>query len=1130
MLRLTRRDWIFIAACAAVALLSALVIGRWFTAAFPEASIDFRYDRAASRAVAEEVLRTQGLVTSGMKHAVVFESDDLARIFLERSLGLERAGELMGRDVLVWYWRHRWFRPQQQEEFAVEVAPTGELVSFSRTLPEALAMPSSDAAAARAAAEVFLRRASIDLATLELVSESERTLPARTQRILTWESKSLRPAGAPYRYVITVDGGEVSSFARRLRVPDDWIRSYREMRSKNEAAGRVDLLFMMATMIAALAVFISRLKRGDMQIRFLLVIGAVAAVLVAAVSVNSFPSAAAHYDTTSSYPAFIAQLIIGAILQSIGSAMLLIVICGAGEVLYRQRLPEHLALPRLWTRRALASKRVFQSLILGYALVGLFIAYQVAFYVIAGRFGAWAPADVPYDDILNTALPWVAVLFAGFFPAFSEEFLSRAFSVPFFERVLRSRIFAIVLAGFIWGFGHATYPQQPFYIRGLEVGLAGVLLGFLLYRYGLLALLIWHYTVDAAYTSLLLFRSGNAYYIASAAMATLVFAVPLVVSIVLYIRNGGFMPDDDLTNAALPPLAPPAQPQLEERAVELPQPVSPSRRMVAVAGVAVALAALLTALRPASIDDVVDYRIDAAKAKETATEHLRMLRQPLPERTAAIPVGGFRSWDPDSPREEGGAPSDFDDVAATYLVRNGMSVERLRDLMQRDIHAATWMVRLFSPEVKTEYFVEIDPRTNRVAGYHKYADENAAGPRLEREAALVIARSAFATYGVDANAFEIREALSFQQPNRLDWLFHFETPLAADAARRVTVRVMGSEVTQFANTIRVPEAVYREADEETLATTAVILLKVLGSVVGLGLIIAGAILAMRHGGFAWRTAAWATAMFAIVPIAAALADTDRTLFRYNTSIAWETHRLNVITDVVRTAGVQLLAVFLAVAGIASVYPHAARLFSAEGRARIGRAAAAGAITAVALMIIVSELARRLARLFPRQARVEEPSIPGSLGLPMPSLFEIGQSLFGATLFCAAVVLFAVAIVPWRRKRVAAGVTAAVLFCVLLDTAARTAEIPLMLAGTAAITLVALLIARFVLGSNALAWPAAALMAMLLQSGTGLVQVGRPDLIGHGATLLLLAAAIPLVLSYPALRPASAAATPAGSEK
>ncbi|HEX2060005.1 MAG TPA: CPBP family intramembrane glutamic endopeptidase, partial [Thermoanaerobaculia bacterium] len=269
--------------------------------------------------------------------------------------------------------------------------------------------------------------------------------------------------------------------------------------------------------------------------------------------INEMPAQLAYYDTTSSYAAFVGQIVIfTGVLQSIGTAMLLIVICGAGEVLYRERLPKQLAMPRIWTPKALASKRVFLSLILGYALVPAFIAYQVVFYLGARKFGAWAPAEVPYDDLLNSALPWVAVLFAGFFPAFSEEFLSRAFSIPILQKLVRSRVTAIVVAGFIWGFGHSTYPNQPFWIRGVEVGIAGVVAGFLMDRFGLLPLLIWHYTIDAVYTATLLFGSGNTYYIVSAAVASLVFAVPLVASIALYLRNRGFVPDGDLSNSTMP--------------------------------------------------------------------------------------------------------------------------------------------------------------------------------------------------------------------------------------------------------------------------------------------------------------------------------------------------------------------------------------------------------------------------------------------------------------------------------------------------------------------------------------------------------------------------------------------------
>lgn len=1090
--RLARRDWLLIAICLALTAICVGIVARYFDAAFPEASIDFKVDRNSSRPIAEKLLAAQHVSVRDMKHAVRFDADSQARIFLERTLGLEQTQRILRDDVRVWSWHHRWFQPLVEEEVSVDVAPTGEIVGYSHKLPE------NRAASGTGSSLQFLDSIGIR-DRLILVSSSERRLPKRIQRIYTFESARIRPAGAVYRHTVTIDGDIVTGYSQQLKVPDAWQRSYRELRSKNAAAGSVDWILMVVVMIGAVVIFVVRLWRGDVPVRFVLAIGIASVVLTAFVVLNQMPSELAWYDTTESYAAFIARLIFTrGIVPCLGTAMMLMVVCGAGEVLYRERLPNQLAMPRLWTRKALASKRVFLSLVLGYALVPMFIAYQVVFYLVARRFGAWAPAEVPYDEMLNTALPWAAVLFAGFFPAFSEEFLSRAFTIPFVQRIVRSRIFAIVLAGFIWGFGHSGYPNQPWWIRGVEVGLAGILAGFLMDRFGLLPLLIWHYTIDAVYTATLLFASGNTYYVVSAAISSLIFAVPLVVSIVLYVRNRGFVPDDDLTNATLPTSPPPAKVETAAVAAQFGDAMRLTRTRVYVCIALVLVAVAAIAFRPGSPSDAIDYRINKEQAKTIATWHVQ---RPFAS-IIALPVDGFRSWDRGDSREDGGAPGGFDGIAATWLVQNGVSIPELTKIFREKIEAGTWMVRFFTPMKKEEVFVEVDPRTSKVVGYHKYQNEENAGPSLAQPQALATASQAFRRYGLDPAAFELKESLSYLQPRRLDWLFHFDErkPLAPEAFRRVTVRVAGAEVTQFNKTIKVPESVYRDAATQTLLNVVLFVLKIAGMVMLVAIVIAGLVIASRRHGLPWRRALRWTLVLSIIPIASYVARYESQLFGYSTSVAWETFRVSLITNFVFEVGMQVGMIFLALAGLEAAVPYALNVLTAEGRARFGKSAVIAALTAISVLVIADVGARFVAHAVPSSGEVMI-SVPGEVATPLPALTEGGLALMGSIVLSGVVALYAITLRRW-----AAAITIVGVFFATLDPLVTARQAPLMLARGVVVALIVWGLARYVLDANPLAWPLFVFIGTTLQTAASLAQNSRPDLLANALVLVLFAAA------------------------
>ena len=232
--QLTRADWLLIAACVAVAAVSIFVVVNWFGAAFPEASIEFRYDRGSSE-LADGVLAEQLIDARGMKHSATFDSDDESRIFLERSLGLKKTNEILKRDVRLWAWSHRWFRPLQEEEFRVDIAPTGEVIGFQRPIPEDRAINSPDVASARASpsdSSATSTRSTTETSRAKRTSIAETDAAHLHVRLATRSSR-----GAPYRTIVTVDGDRVSSFSRRIKVPEDWQRSYRRT-AFEEPAGR----------------------------------------------------------------------------------------------------------------------------------------------------------------------------------------------------------------------------------------------------------------------------------------------------------------------------------------------------------------------------------------------------------------------------------------------------------------------------------------------------------------------------------------------------------------------------------------------------------------------------------------------------------------------------------------------------------------------------------------------------------------------------------------------------------------------------------------------------------------------------------------------------------------------------
>lgn len=996
--RLQAADYRFLAVCLALLAGTVWFSARYFHRAFPEASIDFRVTSAEARQIAGRFLVAQDLATEGYREASRFDFDNQAKTFLERELGLDRAGALMGSRVRLWRWSWRWFRPQEKEEFRVDVTPGGEVAGFSHQLPEEAARPSLPAAEARTRAEEFLRaRMERDPAQLEFVEGASHSRPARTDHVFTWKEREFEAAGADYRIEVTVLGSEVGGYREYLKPPETWVREYERLRSGNMAAQSVDSALMVVLVVGLLATIVLRVRARDVRWRRAALVGIVGGALYFFASLNAYPLNEFDYPTTDSYGSFLARNLLDYLLGALASAGLLFVLTAGAEPLYREHFGRFVSLGHLFSPRGIQTRSFLKGAVLGLALTGIFVAYQTAFYLVAGRFGAWSPAEVPYSDMLNTRFPWLFVLLGGFLPAVSEEFLFRLFAIPWLRGLLRSTAAAVVVAGFIWGFGHAAYPQQPFWIRGVEVGIGGVALGYILLRWGVLPALVWHYSVDALYTALLLLRSENLYFVLSGAASAGVMLLPVAVALLLYARRGGFVPEADLTNAAEGTAAPPAEAAPVPEAPAAAYVRWPARKRAA--ALALGAAGFATLLVPAvrfGAEPRLALTADEARAAAARFLEEHGLRA-ADFRSGAFPAnvwqGGGGDW---RPRE-----------TARYMLERRPAAEASSAFAEL-APVRLWAVRYYRPLEPEEVRVSLNPATGRVTGFRHVLPEDRPGADIPPDAARAIAGEFLESQGLDLAAFELKETTSERMKARRDhvlvWEARPEDPRNVEEARyRVRVQVAGDRVAAASAYWKLPENYLRARAARNALSIALTLLRlaVYAGVVVLGLWLL--IRFTRRRALDWRTAMLAALPAALLAVAASLSNLPLMMRGYSTAVPFETFRMMMLAAVAIGAVGSFLAMACAAGLLLGLHAPAAGALRSGAR----RTAAVDALCAVALATGLAAAVTQCAHLarerFPAQA-LYSPGAPEAAGAALPALSLAGGAAQQTVFLLAAVAL------------------------------------------------------------------------------------------------------------------------------
>lgn len=1119
--RLTGRDWRLLAIAAAVAVVSLWVAAHYFRRAFPESSIDFRVSAAGSTPIAATFLQSRGLSTAGYLHAEQFGYDDNARTFLERELGLPRTETLLRGRVRLWQWRHRWFRPLTKEEFDVDVSPTGDVVGFTHALPEEAAGASLTEDAARQRAAAFLTGVMhLDLAALDPVQTERRQRPHRVDYVFSWKDKAPLVADATgyvaqaeYRRQITVAGDRVASYREYLKIPDQWTRDFARIRSTNETASEVDAGLLIVLVLGMLIVLAQRLGTGDIRWRTAVWIGGTGGLLSLLATLNSLPAARFAYDTTQSYTAFLAGTLFSAVASALGVAVALALLTGVAESLYRERFPRQMALSSWLSRRGVRSKGFLISVVLGLSLAAFFFAYQTVFYLVANHFGAWAPSDINYDDLLNTKFPWVFVLFGGFFPAISEEFGFRMLAIPLFEKWFRVLWVAVIAASFLWGFGHAAYPNEPWFIRGVEVGVGGVLLSWIMIRYGILATVVWHYTVDAIYTAMLLLRAHDSYLRLSGGVTAFMAVVPLLVAIGAYLRYGGFAPDADLTNAAAGRSVPVEAAAPPETAVDVPPYEAVAARTWKI-GAAIALILLAAYVLPLTHwSAALPWNVREGGAEATARQFLQ---------TQGVTLEGYRtSTQTGTPGQLGAGLGEQNTVAAAsvFAAEGRAALVAAFSGPAPSVPAYYWRIRFFKPLQEEEYSVAVRPDLATVSGYVHTVPEAAPGGSPALAEAQQVATAFLADRGIHVDGMDLKVAEQQKRPARTDSDFVWEagvgSPLPGTVAYRVEAQLAGDRISAFRSWYHVPENVVRDFERSTLATTLLAILRYLTYALGLGLLAWAFLAFARHSRGEWRRYVRLSAIAAAVMLVMAVDSAPNIVASYPTSQPWSLWIVIMVVGIV-ISGIAGFVITIAVAApLGFTAPRQiGALVSRLARRQWASDALGAGVLATLWTLGWNRMQALIAASFHYGGQPPIPPAPAGYGNLAPGLADLlGSPLHGLWYACAAGILLPVLYRLWtsaHKSRRTLVVGALVLLWIQgvagTHNAAQLAE-----AGALSAVALALLLAfaLMFLRNNPLAYFSAALVPAFVTAGlTWFTGGGGPTrLYAVGTGVLLFACAV-----------------------
>ena len=791
---------------------------------FPIVNINFKVNRAEAEKTAESYLEKLGYSVNGYENSTIFSLNNNTKEFLEKKLPQEEANKLMGKKIPVWYWKVRFFKYREKEEFEVLVEPAGKVIGFTHVISDDEPADKMSMNEGEIKALMFLKQQGVDTLNLDKVDRLGNPLKNRTDRTYTFQEKDLNINEAKLYFRVEFQGNKPGSYSTYLHIPQKVLLEWKNEDKKGDMLVNI-ANFLVFMMLLGLVVFINR-HGIRFHWKFAGVLTAALVVVVLLEQINSLSLIKAGYSTNMDKGNFWSGVWISIIIMAVLYGVISFFTGSLGTAL--QEGGEEKERPIL----LLGGHRIPLNIFIGYAVAFIILGYDVLFYLLGKHIGVWTPLDISYDNILSTPLPWVNALFIGFSAAVLEELFFRMCSIsfllkwlssiPLFKKFRLDYIIALTVPAVLWAALHCNYPQEPFYIRAVELTFVGIFLGFIYLKYGILSTIVSHYCLNAVYGSSLLIKSQNPYFVISGFITVGLMLIPAIAAFLMRDKLAQMEKEALKEERELKEYR---EARYMEREAQLqnfelmketsgdvsisyttiePAPEIPTYKLsfkMKIILVILALAGILGGLFIKS-----PHLGENEKFTKTAFEIKSIARQFLKDRGVDLSGSSISAKVVEYPESD----------ESRYISRE-LGIEKASDLMKKYLPGFIWVVDVNFDGKNESYRLAVLPDGKVFTYFHRVTDEwgkSALSREQAKEAALKYLKQF-------PGNFEYTEYEEKSHENRTDYTFIFREKSGdvKDAILNARILVQGDEPQWFSKSYEIPDSFTRKQEERGIKDT-----------------------------------------------------------------------------------------------------------------------------------------------------------------------------------------------------------------------------------------------------------------------------------------------------------------------